>query len=109
MLAHICLCIMLMTMISLNTVNSIPVSAANLDNQNKQLSDPFMLEPYGIGSNHFLNGGLYDDDRIDEDEILPEKRQYKKKWAKFFQGAQSPYTIAFPALIRTRRWIQEEQ
>ncbi|CAF2636742.1 unnamed protein product [Rotaria sp. Silwood2] len=98
-----------MSMISLKTVNSIPVSATNLDTQNKELSDAFMLEQYGIGPNHFLTGRQYDDDRVDEDEILPEKRHYKKKWAKFYQGVQSPYTIAFPALIRTRRWIEQEQ
>jgi hypothetical protein len=33
----------------------------------------------------------------------------KKKWTKFLQGSQSPYTIAFPALIRTRWWIEQEQ
>jgi hypothetical protein len=68
-----------------------------------------MLEQFGIGSNHLLPNRPYDDDNTDEEENLHDKRQLKKKWAKFYQGGHSPYTIAFPALIRSRRWIEQEQ
>jgi len=104
MLAHIYLSIVLMTVIY--TANALPAPLTDAEIQNKKFSDVSMLGRFGVGSNHFLINHPYDDDNIDEDEILQEKRQLKKKWAKFYQGAQSPYTIAFPALIRTRRWIE---
>ncbi|CAF3792318.1 unnamed protein product [Rotaria magnacalcarata] len=84
-----------------------PASSTNIGTQNKELSDAFMLEQYGVGSNHFLADRQYEDDHINEDNIFPEKRQLNKNWTKFYQGLQSPYTIAFPALIRTRRWIEQ--
>jgi hypothetical protein len=106
MLTHICLCIMLMTVTYLNAV---PVSSTDVELQNKKLYDAFMLEQFGIGPNHVMTNARYTNDNFDEDEILHQKRQSKTKWAKFHHGAQSPYTIAFPALIRTRRWIEQEQ
>lgn len=97
-------------MVFLNTLNAIPAApSTNLDTQTKELSDTIMVEPYGLGLNHFLTNHPYEDDHIIEDEVFPERKQLKKKWAKFYQGAQSPYTIAFPALIRTRRSIEDEQ
>jgi hypothetical protein len=96
--------------VAYNTVDALPTSSKDVDAQNRKLSDAFMLEQFGVGSNHFLTNRRYDDnDNIDEDEIIHDKRQLQKKWAKFFQGAQSPYTIAFPALIRSRRSIEKEQ
>jgi len=90
----------------MNKVNALPVSSTDAEIQNNKLYDAPMFERFGIGSNQFLVRHPYSDDNIEEDEILHDKRQLKKKWAKFYQGAQSPYTIAFPALIRTRRWIE---
>jgi len=88
------------------TVNALPAPLTDGEIQNKKFSDVPMLERFGIGPNHVLINRPNDDDNIDEDEILQIKRQLNKKWAKFYQGAQSPYTIAFPALIRSRRWIE---
>ncbi len=106
MLPHIYLCMILMTVTYLNTVNAKPAPSADRDLQNQKFSDAAMMKHFG--SNQFLISHPYDegDDSIDEDEIRYEKRQSNKKWAKFYQGSQSPYTIAFPALIRTRRWIE---
>jgi hypothetical protein len=95
---------MLMTVTFINTVHAIPVSLADTEMQNKKLSDALMFGRFG--STHFLMNRQADDDNIDDDEILYQKRQLKKKWARFHQGAQSPYTIAFPALIRSRREIE---
>ncbi len=77
-------------------INAKPALSADIELQNPKYSDAAMME-------RFIDHP-YDD--IDEDEILHNKRQLNKKWAKFYQGAQSPYTIAFPALIRTRRWVE---
>ena len=105
MLSHICLCLMLMTMTYIIIVNAKPAPSANTDLQKQKYSDAAMIERFN--SDHFLLDHPYDDDDdIDDEEILHDKRQLKKKWAKFYQGAQSPYTIAFPALIRTRRWVE---
>ncbi|CAF3224468.1 unnamed protein product [Rotaria socialis] len=107
MLTQVGLCIMLMMMLFLRICTAMPASSSNIGTQNKELSDAFMLEQYGVDSNNFLTDRQYEDDHINEDDIFPEKRQLNKKWAKFYQGPQSPYTIAFPALIRTRRWIEQ--
>jgi hypothetical protein len=41
--------------------------------------------------------------------LLHSKWALNKKSAGFFQGSQLPYTVAFPALIRSCRWIEQEQ
>jgi hypothetical protein len=98
---------MLITVNYINTVNALPAPSTDAEIEHNRLSDASMFQRLGIGSNHFLINRQYnDDDNVDEDEIVHQKRELIKKWAKFHQGAQSPYTIAFPALIRTRRWIE---
>ncbi len=93
MLSHIYLCMILATVIY---VNGKPALSADIEPQNPKYTDEAMMER--------LIDHPYDD--IYEEENFHDKRQLNKKWAKFYQGAQSPYTIAFPALIRTRRWIE---
>jgi hypothetical protein len=98
-----------MMMTYFNTVNAIPAPPTDIDMLNKRLYDASMIERLGFGTNYFVNNGQYDNDNSDQDEILHEKRQLKKKWAKFYRGAPGSFTIAFPALIRSRRWIEQEE
>lgn len=103
MLSHLCLWMTAVLVVAY--VNALPAPLADADLQNQKFSAATMIER--LGPNRFLVNRPYDDEEnIDEDEMLHAKRQLKKKWAKFYQGPQSPYTIAFPALIRTRRWIE---
>lgn len=109
MLSYIGLCVMLLTVNYISTVDAIPAPSTSISAQNQKFSNGVLLEQYGDGSAHSLFNHQYDDDHIDDDEFVPEKKHLKKKWAKYHQGIQSPYTIAFPALIRSRRWIEEAQ
>lgn len=89
----------------MNTINTLPAPSTDADIENNKLVDASMFDRFGVGSDRFLINHQFNDndDQIDEDEVIHEKRQLRKKWAKFFQGGHSPYTIAFPALIRSRR------
>jgi hypothetical protein len=92
---------MFMMVVCINTVPALPV---DLETQNNQLSDALMLEQLGIGPEYYLTNRQYgDDDNINDDGVLIQKRQLKRKWTAFHRGVHSPYTIAFPALIRTRQ------
>ena len=97
---------MVLAFTCLMKVQTSPISSADLDESNKKLSDAFMLERVDIGPRRFIGDHLYADENIDDDEIFHQKRQLKKKWNTLHSRAQSAYTIAFPALIRTRRSIQ---
>lgn len=105
MLTYIYLCIILLTV---NTINTLPAPLTDADIQDNKLTDPSILERFGVGSNQLLLNRQFidDDEQIDNDDIVHDKRQLKKKWAKFFRDSHSPYTIAFPALIRSRRWAE---
>ncbi|UJR07676.1 hypothetical protein I4U23_011962 [Adineta vaga] len=102
MSTYIYLCLMFTTLIYLNTINGIPLSSLDLASDNNRLSDIISLERAGLGSNHYWINPQYSDDYMMDDEIVHGKRDIEKKWAKFHHGGRSAYTIAFPALIRTR-------
>ena len=59
-----------------------------------------LSERFGVHPHH--------NDGVNRDFLFHQKRQLKKKWAKLVHDSQSPYTIAFPALIRTRRWTDDQ-
>jgi hypothetical protein len=45
----------------------------------------------------------------DEDAATYHKRGLIETWAKLLKKSQSPYAIAFPSLLRSRRSTQKEQ
>jgi len=90
-------------------INAKPMPSTDLETENNKLSNALMLEQFGAGPHYYLTDPKFDDDNINDDETHNQKRQLKKKWAAFQRGAHSPYKIAFPALIRSRRWIDQEQ
>ena len=107
MLVHLSFCLILLTATYLHPALGKSLSSADIDEQQeKALSNALMLERFDVGSGHLSSGRQYDDEIIDDEEYPHEKRQLKRKWNKFHAGARSPYTIAFPALIRTRRSIE---
>lgn len=88
---------------TLTYLNAIPVSSINLESDyNNRLLDAILLERLASGSTYHLTHPQYENDYLVDDEILHGKRDVEKKWAKF-QVGRAGYTIAFPALIRTRR------
>ena len=90
-------CLLFIALLYLNTVESLFLPSVDLAEQkNAKLSDELLFERFALGSRPST-----DEDELDE--FRHAKRQLKRKWNKFHPGAQSPYTIAFPALIRTRR------
>jgi hypothetical protein len=94
-------------MILVNVANSVSVASTDVEHSNQKRFAAAYSGRYGIDPNYLLtNRPYYDDDDVDTSALFFKKRQLKKKWAKSLQRSQSPYTIAFPALIRTRRWIQ---
>ncbi len=97
------------TVIYLNIANTVSATSANMEQSVQKRFPGGFFGRFGIDPDHlFANRPYYDDD-VDKDAMFFKKRQLKKKWTNFFQRSQSPYTIAFPALIRTRRWIEQEQ
>ncbi len=96
------------TMILINVAKSVPVVSTNAEHSGQKLFAAAYAGRYGIDPNYLLTNHLYDDDDDDKSALFFKKRQLKKKWARPFQKYRSPYTIAFPALIRSRRWIEQE-
>ncbi len=110
MSTQICLCFMLISILYLNLANSVPAISKDMEEQDQTRSSDVLFERFGVDPGYLFGNRPYHDDDADKDAILHMKRGlFQKKWARFFQGSQTPYTIAFPALMRTRRWIQEEQ
>ena len=109
MVIYIYSCILLMTIVYLNTINAIPASSTNVEAKNKKFSDPCMLEQYDIGFSHILVNRQYNDDHFDNNGNRYKGQPMRKKWAKYYSGAQSLFTTAFPVLIRMHRWIVQEQ
>lgn len=103
MLAQTTLCFLLLTMAYLNSIHTLAAPTSDLEEQNKRFVDEFLLERFGVNPHRLFPDRFYDEETLSDDESMHQKRQIKKKWNKFHHGAQSPYTIAFPALIRTRR------
>jgi hypothetical protein len=100
---------MFLIVIYLNIANAASVASANMEQSDQKRYFAPSLERFGIDPNYLLSSHSYYNDNASKDAMLYKKRQLKKKWAKLGQGSQSPFTIAFPALIRTRRWIEQEQ
>ena len=104
MFTQIGLCLMLIALTYVNVVNTVPLSSTNMEQQQqaKRLTSAFFgkfpVDPTYLLENH----PYYYNDNINTD-VFFHKRQLSKKWGNLFQRSQSPYTIAFPALIRTRR------
>jgi hypothetical protein len=73
----------------------------NLASVNNALSNVNILERAGLGPIRRFDQSQYDDD-VDDDTSYG-KRQANRKWARFHHGGSSAFTIAFPALIRTRK------
>ncbi|CAF3538615.1 unnamed protein product [Rotaria sp. Silwood1] len=80
-----------------------------MEQQDQKRSLAGFFGRFNVNPHYLLTNRLYHGNDVDTDLLYDEKRQSNKKWAKMSQGSQSPFTIAFPALIRTRRWIEQEQ
>lgn len=103
MSTHTSLCFVLITILYLNVVNSALATSQNVEEQDQKRSSAVLFERFGVDPGYVSANRPYNDDDANT------KRALKKKWARFFPGYQSPYTIAFPALIRSRRWIEQEE
>jgi len=77
------------------------VRSTSTDEHKRSL--PAYFERYAVDPSYLLTNRPYYDDSFDGNTLFFKKRQIKKKWAQLFERSHSPYTIAFPALIRTRR------
>jgi len=109
MFTQLGMCLMFITVIYLNIANTVSATSANMEQSEQKRFTAGLFERFGIDpSSLFGNRPHYGDD-VGKGAMFYQKRQSKKKWADFSQRSQSPYTIAFPALIRTRRWIEQEQ
>ena len=97
---------MLVTMIYLNMVNVVSATSTNMKRSEQKRFPPAFFGRSGVDPSYLLTNRPYYDDDLDNNVAFFNKRELKKKWANFFQRSQSPYTIAFPALIRTRRSIE---
>lgn len=88
-----------MTMLYPMTVNGF---RADLSHEDEKRSFVPFIGRYSFHPEYFLDNQAYKH-KIGKDVPFYKKRQLKSKWTDFFQLSQTPYTIAFPALIRTRR------
>ena len=109
MSSQIIFCLMCLLVIFFHETISAPISSKDLDNfeQKRNLADLF--DRYRNDLNQRLaNHRYYDDDDTDQATALYGKRQMPKKRMKAFHYPHAGYTIAFPALIRSRRWIDQQ-
>lgn len=84
------------------TINSAPTHEIDHEDEKRLLTTFFGR--YNVDPGYFLSNQPYGN-KVVRDELSYKKRQLKNKWTDLFQQSHPPYTIAFPALIRTRRWI----
>ncbi len=87
MSTQIGICLMLVVISYLIVVNAVPAPSTSMERQDQKQSSAAFFERFGV-------------DDVDKEMLLHSKRVLNKKWARFFQGSQLPYTVAFPALIR---------
>ncbi|CAF0900212.1 unnamed protein product [Adineta steineri] len=102
------LCFILIIIIYFNTASSIPSTTRNIEDQDEKrssiaVSEQFDSDPDYLLANHPLYDNDDDDDVNNDGMYYQKKRSIMKKWYEFFQRPNSPYTIAFPALLRSRR------
>lgn len=87
----------------MSVISSVLTGAVNIDadfEPGKRLSaDP----------SHLLTNVVFGDNDLGKYMVYNDKRELNKKWVKLFQESHSPYKIAFPALIRSRRFILPEE
>jgi len=93
---------MFVTVVYLNIVNDVFATSVNTKQLDQKRYLPASFGRFGTDPSYLVTNHPYYDDNVGRDVMFFKKRQLKKKWAKLFQRSQSPYTIAFPALIRTR-------
>lgn len=104
MLAFIYFCVVCTALPYLHTVSALPISSMDLDSDNSALSDAIIVERVGLSSPHLWGHSLLvDDGESDDDERIYDERQVEKRRARLHHGGRAGFTIAFPALIRTRR------
>lgn len=77
--------------------------STNMEEENQNKSPRNSLGRFSVDPNYLWTNRMYYTNNANTDLGYGRKRQSKKKWVKFGSGPQSSYTIAFPALIRTRR------
>jgi hypothetical protein len=88
-----------------NYASAMPSDASEQD-QKRSLAT--LLGRAGLERDYLPASRPQDFDDEDNGAVL-HKRAMKRKWANFFQGgSESPYAIAFPALIRSRRHLAQE-
>lgn len=90
--------------VSIVYVHTLPITLPDTQLEQAKYSNAAMNNQ--LAWQHFLLDQSFEENS-DEDDIQHHKRQVKKKWTKLHQGNPSPYTIAFPALIRSRRAMGE--
>ena len=95
---------MFITLLYPTTINGIPT---DLNHEDQKRSFTPFFGRYSLDPDYFFNNQIYKN-KMANGFAFHKKRQLKSKWTDFFQPSQTPYTIAFPALIRTRRWIKQD-
>ncbi|UJR38498.1 hypothetical protein I4U23_031165 [Adineta vaga] len=93
--------LMVLIVIFLYLANSFSATSTNGLKLDQKRSFALLFGRYGLGSDTILPHRPVNGNENDN-MAIPRRNDMKKKWARFFQGSQSPYSIAFPALIRSR-------
>jgi hypothetical protein len=83
-------------------INSISATPIHVNKQEQKRSFAALLGRLGFGSEYLLPDRTYRGANIGSSPASHKNQDMRKKWARFFQEPQSPYAIAFPALIRSR-------
>lgn len=99
----------LIMMIALQAINPARSTSNNRDQQNNRGYSPMLFDRLGVDPPNLLTNRVFEDEDPDNGMIVHQKRQLRKKWAKLYQDSHSPYKIAFPALIRSRRSTGQDQ
>ncbi|CAF1546985.1 unnamed protein product [Adineta ricciae] len=83
-------------------VNSFSATPINMLKQDQKRSFALFFRRLGIGSDYLLSNPPMNGHYNEENVISSNRAGTQKKRARFFQQSHSPYSIAFPALIRSR-------
>ena len=101
-------CLLCLSVVFLNQAKSVPLVSKSMEQFGHKRNLADLIERYRNDLNQVLANHRYYSDDSDQTAVLTDKGQAKKKRMKAYQYPQSPYTIAFPALIRSRRWIDQQ-